>query len=111
MSFVEFGKDLNTGGLGPLVAHAFDELMVLYRMIGVRQDLEICTDNQDDGSVKFNLLTPSRKDAKKLIEEFHGTQIQVYGYTYEIHMNQHNSTVETTIDRIHGMEPEYKTIF
>lgn len=96
MTTDEFIKGISSDDIAHVVVKAFDELMVLYHMIGNRQDIEICTDNSKN-PISFVLLMESDEEAIKLMETMNGIDFSIYGITYIINMNRSKSTVYTNI--------------
>ena len=77
----EFVKSITSDDICHLVTKCFDELMVLYHIVGSRQDIEICTDNSKM-PISFMLLMESESDAIKLTESMNGLDFSVYNEKY-----------------------------
>lgn len=98
MNTVDFIRDINSDNISSIVVRFFDELMVLYNLIGDRQDLDICTD--DSASVAtFTILMESEADAVKLHETLHNSEFEVYSDKFNISMSLSGSTVNTIISK------------
>jgi hypothetical protein len=81
-SMTEFIGNISSDNLAMDAAHYFDEIAVLYNVIGTREDIEICS----DGNAKFTLLTDSEHKALSLFQMLNDMIYTVYGYTYRIQM-------------------------
>lgn len=93
---VDFFKDCNSNDIGLIAVKFFDEIMVLYNLVGDRTDLEICTD--DSASIAtFKILTESETDAVNLCECLNNMDFQVYGKSFYVTMNTEGNSVHTTI--------------
>ena len=78
MNTTEFVKNFSSDNISAMVVNFFDEIMVLYNLIGDRQDLDICTD--DSSSVAtFTLLMENEADAKSLYDNLNNSEFEVYG--------------------------------
>lgn len=94
----DFVHNLNSDNISSIVTRFFDEIMVLYNLVGYRQDLDICTD--DSASLAtFIILMDSEADAEDLYNKFNGYGFSVYRDTYLISMNISGSSVRTTIEK------------
>ena len=89
----------NLDNVASVLPKFFDELMVLYNLVGHRQDLEICTDTSNASLVTFTLLMDSEDDAKSLYENLNGSSFSVYDKYYDIHMEISGASVKTTITK------------
>lgn len=63
----------------------FNEIMVLYNLIGKREDIEIIINN-DTHDIEFGLLMESVDDAKRLYEKLNNTVYNIYGMQFRITM-------------------------
>ena len=98
MNACDFVHNLDSDSISNMVSNFFDELMVLYHLVGDRQDIEICTDN-DASVATFMILMETKRDAKRLYDTLNGSDFSVYNMSYRINMNLKDSTVETVIVR------------
>lgn len=98
MTTDDFVKSITSDDITTVITKFFDELMVLYHVVGNRQDIDICTDNSEM-PISFVLLMESESEAIKLAEGLNGTSFTVYGVLYSIEMSNNDSTVTTIIRR------------
>ena len=99
MDRTDFIKIIDSDDLSAVIANFFDEIMVLYNLIGGRQDLKI----QSDGSATaatFTLIMETVDDAQELYEKLNGTDFSVYGITFSISMNVSKNAITTIINQI-----------
>ena len=94
-----FVQNFNSDNLSSTVVNYFDEIMVLYNLVGQRQDLDICTDNNDASLATFTLLTESEDDAKDIYDTLNNSSFSVYGDLYEINMELNKASIKTTITK------------
>ena len=82
MNTEDFVKSITADDIAAIVTKSFDELMVLYHLVGTRQDIDICADSKMP--ISFVLLMESESDAIKLTEGLNGMEFTVYGTSYLI---------------------------
>ena len=92
----EFIRNFNSDDIASVVTKFFDEIIVLYNLVGNRQDVDICTDNSSS-SATFILLMDNKEDAKKLYEDLNGMDFTVYGTKYVISMTLSKDSSITTV--------------
>lgn len=97
MNTTNFVKNVTSDNISSIVTNFFDEIMVLYNLIGDREDLDICT--EDSSIATFRILMESKDDAKNLYNMLNCTDFSVYGNKFDISMILTDSTVTTTISR------------
>lgn len=98
MNTTEFVKSFSSDNISAMVVNFFDEIMVLYNLIGDRQDLDICTD--DSSSVAtFTLLMENEADAKSLYDNLNNSEFEVYGNKFNISMTLSESSIITVISK------------
>lgn len=98
MNTTEFVKNFSSDNISAMVVNFFDEIMVLYNLIGDRQDLDICTD--DSSSVAtFTLLMENEADAKSLYDNLNNSEFEVYGNKFNISMTLSESSIITVISK------------
>ena len=96
MTTDEFVKSIASDDIREVVNQCFDELMVLYHLVGTRQDIDICTDSSRM-PISFMLLMESESDAIKLTENMNGLDFSVYGVKYVVSMSCSGATIHTNI--------------
>ena len=99
MTTEDFVKAITSDDIVQVVTQCFDELMVLYHIVGTRQDIDICTDNSKM-PISFILLMESESDAIKLTESMNGLDFSVYESSYIIGMSCTGATIHTTIRKV-----------
>ena len=95
----DFVHNLNSDNIPHIVTNYFDEIMVLYNLVGSRQDIEICTDSSND-TVKFILLMDCEESATELYNSLNNTEFSVYSDRFIIGMTLSGSSITTTIIKI-----------
>lgn len=96
MNTIEFVHNLNSDDLSSIITNFFDEIMVLYNLVGDRQDLDICTEN-DASLATFILLMESEEDATKLYNDLNQSSFSVYSDRFDINMEINRASIKTTI--------------
>lgn len=99
MTTNDFVKAINSDNIAKVVTQCFDELMVLYHLVGTRQDIDICTDDSNT-PVTFELLMESESDAIKLTENLNGINFSVYESLYSVNMICTGATIHTIIRKV-----------
>lgn len=99
MDAVDFIKGFDSDNMPITVMNHFDEIMVLYNLVGHRQDLDICTENDGAPAATFILLMDSESDAVDLYNNLNNTDFTVYGNTYDISMQLNQASISTTINK------------
>ena len=92
----DFVKSITSDDMCQLVTKCFDELMVLYHIVGSREDIEICADDKY-ANISFTLMLESETDAAKLTESMDGMDFSVYGMVYIVNMTCTGSSIKTII--------------
>lgn len=78
----------------------FDELMVLYNLIGCRDGIQICANN-DNGTVEFIISAKSATDAERLFSHMNNNNFAIYGNHYNIIMiKESKNKIRTKIVRV-----------
>lgn len=95
----DFIHNFNSDDLPKIVTTFFDEIMVLYNLIGSRQDIDVCTDNKASVAT-FVLLMDSEKEAKDLYSTLNATYFSVYGIKFNIDMTLSNESIKTIVRRV-----------
>lgn len=98
MDTIDFVKNLDSDDISSVVTSCFDELMVLYNLVGSRQDVDICTDKKSP-SATFTILMDSQGDAEMLYENLNGKDFSVYGNNFNISMSLHGEHIKTIITK------------
>lgn len=98
MNSEEFVKSITSDDIARVITKSFDEVMVLYHLVGTRQDIDICTDNSNM-PISFVLLMESESDAIKLTESMNGMDFTVFGTGYTVAMSCNGASIHTNIIR------------
>lgn len=80
------------------VCKFFDELMVLYHLVGVRDNTSISI-HDDNSGVTFDIRMNSTQEANELYSSFNNTDFIVYGIKFTISMNVNENIVSTVISK------------
>lgn len=91
-------NNFNSDDLPTIVLNFFDEIMVLYNLVGHRQDLDICTDSCNTNAT-FTLLMESEEDAKELYNNLNASSFSVYNDVFNISMEINRASVKTIITK------------
>lgn len=97
-STIEFIRNFNSDNIGSIVSKFFDEIMVLYNLVGDIQDLDICT-NDNTTAATFTLMMDSEDEALRLYDRLNTYDFEVYGVRYIIDMNLSGGSILTTITK------------
>jgi len=92
----KFVSDLTTENKAAVVVRFFDEIMVLYNLVGCREDLVIYADSTAELAT-FRITTDSEEAARELYETLNQSSFTVYNDLYNIDMTLSGSSVLTTI--------------
>lgn len=93
----DFTKNITTDNFVKDVTCFFDQVMVMYNMIGQRQDIDICADHSKEDPMQFVLLMESDKEAKELNENLQGRHFSIYGNTYHAELLRSKSSINVIL--------------
>lgn len=93
-----FIKNLNSHNISCILTRYFDEMMVLYNLIGNREDLDIRA-NDDCSSLEFVLTANSKEDAYRIYNALNKTSFSVYNSIYNISMEIFENSISTFITK------------
>ena len=91
-----FVNKLTAEDKASIIVGFFDEIMVLYNLVGSREDLVIYADNDTDVAT-FRINTDSEEAAKALYETLNASSFTAYNDLYNINMILSGATVVTTV--------------
>ena len=97
-STIEFIRNFNSDNIGNIVSKFFDEIMILYNLVGDIQDLDICT-NDNTTAATFTLMMDSEDEALHLYNRLNTYDFEVYGVRYIIDMKLSGGSILTTITK------------
>lgn len=98
MNTTNFVKNVTSDNISSMVTNFFDEIMVLYNLIGDRESLDICT--EDSSSIAtFRIIMESEEDAKNLYDMLNCTNFSVYGNKFDINMILSEKVIIATISK------------
>jgi len=100
MSTSEFISRIDLGSLSDIITKFFDEIMVLYNLVGSRRDMHISTDGNSSRAT-FILNMNSEEDAINLYSTLNNQFFTIYHDKYIIEMELSGRSISTVI---------YKTI-
>lgn len=95
----EFVKNMSSDNISRTVTRFFDEIMVLYNLLGHRQDIDICVENNSDSVATFRLLMDSDDDAIHIFSSLNGSTFSVYEHMYLISMELEGTSILTVIKK------------
>lgn len=98
MNTTEFIHNINSDNISFIIANFFDEIMVLYNLIGNRQDLNILSDS-NASLATFVLIMDSEEEAEDLYNNLHNSNFSVYENIFNINMYLSGTEIKTIITR------------
>lgn len=99
MSTYEFIKSISSGDSENIITNFFDEIMVLYNLVGDRSDLSIYN-NSNNMIAIFNIKMNTEKDANILYSSLNNSDFSVYNTVFNISMTIDDNIITTTIQKI-----------
>lgn len=93
----EFFHNLHINNMHSAVATSFDQLMVLYNLIGTTSDIEFAQDKQ--GNTVFDLLCETEESAGNIYNTLNDMKYMVFGRQYIINMNISGCSIHTVITK------------
>ena len=78
------------------VCKYFDELMVLYHLVGVIDDTSLCLD-KNSTDVTFKITMKTKDDAIELFNRLNGTSFCIYDTKFSISMHRKRNAVYTSV--------------
>lgn len=97
-SIIDFVKNINPDNMINMVLKSFDEIMLLYNLVGIRQDIEICA-SEKSGIISFTLLMDNDDAAKDICGKLQNQSFLIYGILYHIGMHRIKSSVNVSISK------------
>lgn len=94
-----FIRQINTSDISTIVTKFFDEIMVLYNLIGIRNNMSISVDGNTAAAL-FTLSMNNNDDATALFNVLNNTCFSIYSDTFSIHMKLHETEIMTEIRKI-----------
>lgn len=94
-----FIRQINTNDISTVVTKFFDEIMVLYNLIGIRNNMSISVDGNTAAAL-FTLSMNNNDDATALFNVLNNTYFRIYSDTFSIHMELHETEIMTEIRKI-----------
>lgn len=98
-SVPSFIQGISTTDPAHNVTHNFSKMMVMYRLLSGRSDIQISTAQEEDGRTAFDVTSKTQKDAASINDMVNGTQYSVYGTTYEVSSKQNKKVVRINIKK------------
>ena len=95
MSTLDFVKQMDECAANS-IARFFDEIMILYHLVGVRDNMIISADNSASVAT-FNITMESEKDAIELYTSLNESFFTVYNDKYIIKMQLSGRMISTII--------------
>lgn len=99
LSTYEFIKSIRSSDSENIITNFFDEIMVLYNLVGNRSDLSIYN-NSDNMIAIFNIKMDTEKDANALYSNLNNSDFSVYNTVFNISMTIDDNIITTTIQKI-----------
>ena len=99
MNSMEFAKQVQSDKMSFVVTKFFNEIMLLYNLIGDAYKMDIYADDTSSTAV-FALLMDEKSDAENLYNRFNGTVFTVYEVKYKLEMMMLESQITCTIRAI-----------
>ena len=99
MSTSEFISKIDLNSLSDIITKFFDEIMVLYNLVGSRRDMTISS-NGNSSRATFNINMSSEDDAVNLYNTLNNTFFTIYRDKYIIEMQLSGRIILTTIYKV-----------
>ena len=99
MSTTDFLRNVNPEDLPITITKFFDELMLLYNLVGYREDLNICPNTEDVSLATFVVRMETEEDANRLFDELNQSSFSVYDQEFDIFMNRRKTCLDVTISK------------
>lgn len=96
MSTSEFISKIDLGSISNIITKFFDEIMVLYNLVGSRRDMRISTDGNSSRAT-FILCMNSEADAINLYNTLNNKFFTIYRDKYIIEMQLSGRSISTVI--------------
>lgn len=96
MSTLDFVRQIDNSNAANSIARFFDEIMILYRLVGIRHNMSISADNSASVAT-FNITMESEKDAIELYNNLNDSFFTVYSDKYIIKMQLSGRMISTVI--------------
>ena len=100
MSTSEFVNKIDKDSVSSIITRFFDEIMILYNLVGSRMDMTITADKSNSVAT-FMLNMSNENDAINLYNTLNNTYFSIYSDKYIISMQLSGRSISTVI---------YKTI-
>ena len=84
MNSEEFITGLSGDDLGDMMIHFFDEIMVLYNLVGDRDDVHVSAN--DTSSAKFYLRSDNKDEALRIYNNLNRMKFTIYNIDFIINM-------------------------
>lgn len=82
-TLLEFVQGIESDNPGSDLAYHFDQVITLYRLVGGRSDIDICTE-KSDGRFGFSILLETEESAKALNKVLNQNHFTSYNKTFQI---------------------------
>lgn len=96
MSTLDFIRQIDSDNISNAIARFFDEIMILYRLVGIRDNMSISADNYASVAT-FNITMESENDAIELYNNLNDTFFTIYNDKYIIKMQLSGRMISTVI--------------
>lgn len=97
MNAIDFVKNFNSNNISAIITNFFDEIMVLYNLVGSRQN--ICIDSDDASIARFIIQADSDEEATKIYNSLNCSEFVVYDTIFKISMDLNGNSVSTVINK------------
>lgn len=97
MNTLDFLKQITpNNNISNIIARFFDEIMILYRVVGIRDNMVISADNSTSVAT-FNITMNTDDDALALYNNLNDTFFTIYSDKYIIKMQLSGRMISTVI--------------
>ncbi len=94
-----FVHSINSNNIPRLITKYFDEILVLYNLVGYRMNIELNDDSSD--VARFILTFDTEENANALYSSLHDTDFTIYDDKFHIIMDKSDlCSIHTTIVRV-----------
>lgn len=98
MSTSEFVSKIQKDSISGIITRFFDEIMILYNLVGSRMDMTISADNSSSIAT-FLITMSSENDAINLYNTLNNTYFSIYSDKYIISMQLSGRSISTVINK------------
>lgn len=97
MDRIDFAKSIDDGNnFGEKIQKFFDHTMAMYNLIGVRDNIDICAESNDQ-EISFVILTDDKNEAETIFDSIKNKEIKIYGHDYVPELKKTKNSIGITL--------------